>query len=558
MTGYLRLEIARAVGDIRYVVLALAAPVGFYLLFAGIFSGTPSRAGGLPASVEVMVAMAAFGAQWGALFATAPRLARDREGGWLDVLRVTPLPAAQVLAARICAALLASLPAVVAVGVTAWLAHGVMLTAGQWSLGLVALWLGALPFVMLGITIGTLTDSTTAYGLTMAVYFAFAALGGLWVPPAIFPAVLRQAAKALPSYNQAELGWRIAGGAAPPVTSAVVLAAWTAGLAGAAWWAGARFGPALTRAATSPCPGAPAVRLAGVAKSFGAVQALDNLSLEIPPAVIVALLGPNGAGKTTAIRIMVGLTGAGHGHARLLGNDPPAAIAAGQVGAMLQDAELMSGVRVGALLRCIHRLYPDPLDYEQAIRLTGLEEIRTRRTDRLSTGQAQRVRFAIALIGNPRLLVLDEPTAGLDVQAQQTFWRDVRSARASGQTVLFSTHYLEEADQNADRIIVIQSGRTVADGTPQQVRATSGTRKIVRFTWHSQPPPGLDRLPGVTAVDRQGHQVTLHTTSPDATVWGLYRQRHHITGLEVTAGGLKEAFLSLTGTPTASSPGDRA
>ncbi|MGH3186150.1 MAG: ABC transporter permease [Streptosporangiaceae bacterium] len=189
MIGYLRLEIARSVRDIRYVVLALAAPVGFYLLFAGIFSGSPGQGGGLPAAVEVMVAMAAFGAMWGALSATAPRLARDRERGWLDVLRVTPLPASRVLAARVCSGLLVSLPAVVAVGVTARLAHGVQLSAGQWGLGLAAVWLGTLPFVMLGIAIGTMAESSTAYGVTMGLYFAFAALGGLWVPPAIFPAV---------------------------------------------------------------------------------------------------------------------------------------------------------------------------------------------------------------------------------------------------------------------------------------------------------------------------------------------------------------------------------
>src|SRR5580692_3223464 len=222
MLGYLRLEIARTVRDIRYVVLALAAPVGFYLLFAEIFSGksgAPASGGGLPASVEIMVAMATFGAMWGALSATAPRLARDRERGWLDALRLTPLAPAAVLAARICAGLLVSLPAVVAVGVTGRLAHGVQLTAGQWGFGLIA------------IAIGTLTDSTTAYGVSMGLYFAFAALGGLWVPPANFPPALRQVATALPSYNQADLGWQIAGHAAPTAASLLVLAAWTVGLA---------------------------------------------------------------------------------------------------------------------------------------------------------------------------------------------------------------------------------------------------------------------------------------------------------------------------------------
>jgi ABC-2 type transport system ATP-binding protein len=546
MGGYLRLEVVRSVRDARYVVLALAAPVGFYLLFAGIFAGQRTQGGGLPASVEVMVAMAAFGAQWGALSATAPRLASDRERGWLDVLAVTPLSAARVMAARICAALLASLPAVVAVGVTARLAHDVQLTAGQWFPGLAALWVGVLPFVLLGIVIGTTTDTTTAYGLSMACYFALAALGGLWVPPAIFPAVLRHVAAALPSYNQAELGWHIAAGSTPSLSNVLVLAAWSAGLAALAYWAGAR--PSLTRAQPAPASDDDAVRLAGVSKSYGTVLALDGLDLEIPQQAIVALLGANGAGKTTAIRVMLGLLGADAGTARLFGARPAGAVAAGQVGAMLQDAELMSGVTVGGLLRCIGRLYPQPLDLETTIRLTGLDPIRNRRTERLSTGQAQRVRFAVAMIGKPALLVLDEPTAGLDVQAQQVFWDDVRACRAGGQTVLFSTHYLEEADQNADRIVVIRAGTTVADGTPEQVRAAGRSATIVSFTWIGTPPTGLAGLPGVTAVDLDGRRIRLHTTHPDETVWSLYDQRQHINGLTVTDGGLKSAFLALTGT----------
>lgn len=545
MVGYLRLEIVRAIRDVRYMVLALAAPVGFYLLFAGIFSGQRAQGPGLPASVEVMVAMGAFGAQWGALSATAPRLASDRERGWLDVLAVTPLSAAQVMAARICAALLASLPAVLAVGVTARLTHDVQLTAGQWCMGLAALWVGVLPFVLLGIAIGTTTTTTTAYGLSMGAYFALAALGGLWVPPAIFPATLRQVAMALPSYNQGELGWQIAANSAPSVRSVLVLAAWTAGLALLACWAGARPSAAGSPAGSEAQEAA--VRLAAVRKNFGAVRAVDNLGLEITQTSVVALLGANGAGKTTTIRIILGLLGADSGYARLFGVSPAEAIAAGQVGAMLQDAEVMSGVTVRALLRCISKLYPSPLDPEEVIMLAGLAGICNRRTDRLSTGQAQRVRFAVAMVGKPALLVLDEPTAGLDVQAQQAFWSGIQACRARGQTVLFSTHYLEEADQNADRIIVIRAGTTAADGTPEQVRAAGGSASVVSFTWVGDPPSGLEGLPGVTTADRDGHQIMLHTTDPDSTVWSLYDQRQHISGLTITGGGLRAAFLALTG-----------
>jgi ABC-2 type transport system ATP-binding protein len=142
--------------------------------------------------------------------------------------------------------------------------------------------------------------------------------------------------------------------------------------------------------------------------------------------------------------------------------------------------------------------------------------------------------------------VLDEPTAGLDVQAQQVFWDDVRSYRANGQTVLFSTHYLEEADQNAERIVVIQSGHTVADGTPEQVRSAGGARKTIRFSWLGDTPAGLGSLPGVTAMDVEGREVTLQTTDADATVWSLYGRRDQLSGLEVTGGGLRAAFLALT------------
>ncbi|MDQ2810871.1 MAG: ATP-binding cassette domain-containing protein [Actinomycetota bacterium] len=553
MLRYLRLEVSRTMRDSRYVVLALGAPVGFYLLFAALFSGSSVSRGELPSPVELMVAMSTFGAMWGALSATAPRLARDRERGWLNVLRVTPLSPARVLIARICAGLLVSGPAVVVVGITARLAHGVHLTAGQWGFGLLVLWIGTLPFVILGIAIGTLTDSTTAYGITLGLYIALAALGGLWVPPANFPPVLLHVAKALPSYNQADLGWRIAANAVPTGTSVLVLAAWTVALAAIAYLAGTgiRFAPKRNPPPLPPdvrgAAQAAAVQLARLAKNFGSVSALGQLDLEIPRASTVALLGPNGAGKTTAIRIMLGLLRPDQGSARLFGGRPSDAVSRGQVGAMLQDAELMSGVKVGELLRFIRSLYPDPLGYESTVRESGLEQIINRRTDRLSTGQAQRVSFAVALIGNPMLMVLDEPTAGLDVQAQQIFWDDMRAYRASGRTVLFSTHYLEEADQNADRIVVIQDGHVAADGTPQQVRAAGGARMVVRFRWLGPPRDGIDRLPGVTAVECAGANVTLQTTDSDATVWGLYEFRKDIAALEVTGGGLRAAFLALTG-----------
>lgn len=546
MTGFLRLELGRSFRDLRYIVLAIAAPVGFYLLFAGIFTGRGTSAGQLPAQVEIMVAMAAFGAMWGALSATAPRLARDRESGWLRALQVTPLTAGRVLAARIVAGVTVALPAIVAVGITAVLAHHVRLEAWQWAAGAALLWAGTLPFVALGISIGSLTSSTTAYALTTGLYFALAALGGLWVPPAQFSPALRHIAATLPSYNLADLGWRVAGGSAPSLRAGLILAAWTAGLTALALAAGA-YRPRRSR--SDQLPGPPAgdvVSLSGLAKSYGPVRALDGIGLRIRPGSTVALLGPNGAGKSTAIELLLGLLEPDQGGARLFTSSPEQAIAAGQVGAMLQDAKLMSGVSVAALLRVIRAAYPAPADLPGLIQAAQIGGLLRRRTDQLSAGESQRVRFALAAAGDPPLLVLDEPTVAMDVGAREAFWGILRDYAASGTTILFSTHYLEEADAHADRIILLRSGRIIADGAPSEIKAAAGIARTVRFRSLTGSPDRFRQLAAVTAVHADGDRITLLSTDADATVWALYHLRDTIAGLAVTDAGLQEAFLALT------------
>jgi ABC-2 type transport system ATP-binding protein len=542
MTGFLRLELGRSLRDLRYVVLAIAAPVGFYLLFAGIFSGRGQSEGQLPAQVEIMVAMAAFGAMWGALSATAPRLARDRESGWLRALEVTPLSAGRVLAARILAGLAVAFPAIVAVAVTAVLAHHVRLEAWQWAAGGGLLWVGTLPFVALGIAIGSATTSTTAYALTTGLYFALAALGGLWVPPAQFSPALRHVAATLPSYNLADLGWRVAGGSAPSLRAGLALTGWTVALTVLALAAGARR-PRRSLGAQGAGVAADddAVCLRTVSKHYGPVRALASIDLHVRAGSTVALLGPNGAGKSTAIEVLLGLLGADQGTASLFGSPPGTVVAAGRVGAMLQNGELMAGVRVGALLDVIRSVYPHPADLPGLIEAAGI--------DGLSIGQSQRVRFAIAASGNPQLLVLDEPTVAMDVEAREAFWTALRASAASGRTILFSTHYLEEADAHADRIVVLRSGRIVADGTPGQVKAAAGIERHVRFRSLNGSPDRFRSLAGVTAVQIDADRVTLQTTDADATVWALYDLRHTITDLEITGSGLQEAFLALTSTP---------
>lgn len=289
-----------------------------------------------------------------------------------------------------------------------------------------------------------------------------------------------------------------------------------------------------------------AVVFEAVSKRFGAVQAVDGLSLTITRGETVALLGPNGAGKSTTIGMLLGLLEPTAGTVRVLGGTPREAVEAGRVAAMLQDGGLMPGVKVGELLAFVRGLYPDPMPLERALEAANLEGLADRRVDRLSGGQAQRLRFAMALIGDPEILVLDEPTAAMDVEARRAFWAAMRAEAAAGRTLLFATHYLEEADENADRVVVIGLGRVIADGTPAKIKALAGGR-TVRFTLDGPSSEGLDRLPGVHAVELHGQTVLLRTRDADATVWALYDRRDQVRDLEVAGADLEEAFLALTG-----------
>src|SRR6516165_1154273 len=264
----------------------------------------------------------------------------------------------------------------------------------------------------------------------------------------------------------------------------------------------------------------PAVRAAGLAKSYGPTVALAGLDLHVAAGETVALLGPNGAGKTTTIGLLLGLLTPSRGQVRVYGRPPARAVAGGLVGAMLQDAGLMPGVRVGELLAMVRGLYPEPLPFGDLVGLADLGSLLGRRAGRLSGGQAQRVRFAAAIAGDPLLLVLDEPTAAMDVQARRNFWSQIHRYAARGRTVLFATHYLQEADDAADRVVVIAGGRKVADGTPGAIKASFGDRQV-RFILRGGPAGRLGALAGVRAVDRDGPRVTLHSGDTDATVAAL-------------------------------------
>ena len=229
MTGFLALEMRRSLRDVRYLVIAVALPIGLYLLLTGLFGSHGQQALGLPQPTELMVAMIAYGAIWAVFSATGPRIAHERAIGWTRQLRVTPLRPVASLSGKLLTALAAALPAMALVAITAVISHHVQLSAAQWPTMLAAMWAGVLPLALLGLAIGYLAADEVAFPLTMALYFALGALGGLWMPPSVMPHAMQDIGQALPSNAVAELGWRIAGGQASVPKAVLVLAAWTLG-----------------------------------------------------------------------------------------------------------------------------------------------------------------------------------------------------------------------------------------------------------------------------------------------------------------------------------------
>jgi ABC-type multidrug transport system, ATPase component len=301
-----------------------------------------------------------------------------------------------------------------------------------------------------------------------------------------------------------------------------------------------------------PAAAGDALSLRRVSKSFGAVRAVADLSLTVPRGQTVALLGPNGAGKSTTIGMLLGLLPPDTGQVEVFGGPPERAVRRGLVGAMPQEGGLVSRVTVRELVRFIARtharagVHAPPLPVDEVLATARLTDVADRRVDRLSGGQAQRVRFAAALAGNPALLVLDEPTAALDVESRREFWESMRRYAARGTTILFSTHYLEEADEYADRVVVIDRGRVVADGTSREIkRAVALTTVRVTIDPDGGDTSWLARLPGVTAVEIRGNRARLRSSDSDATVLALARAGA-VRDLEVAPAALEDAFLALT------------
>ena len=291
-----------------------------------------------------------------------------------------------------------------------------------------------------------------------------------------------------------------------------------------------------------------ALSLRGVTRSYGEVRALDGLDLEIRPGEIVALLGPNGAGKSTAMEMMVGLATPEQGSVRVLGTDPTTATRTGLIGTMLQAGALLPDQRVRTMLRMLHSLQAHPMPMAEVVAQADIAELMPRRISALSGGQSQRVRFAIALLGDPQVLLLDEPTVGMDIGARRAFWQQMRRVAASGRTVVFATHHLEEAEREAGRVVVMDRGRVVADGTGAEIAAVVAGRVI---TLRGVAPERVAALPGVDSAEvdeTDDRRVRVVCTDSDAALAALFTGplAGDVHDVLVSAPGLEEAFLRIT------------
>ena len=288
-------------------------------------------------------------------------------------------------------------------------------------------------------------------------------------------------------------------------------------------------------------------RLQGVRKRYGNTLALDGLDLQLRAGAVTALLGANGAGKTTAVGLLLGLLAADEGTAQVFGNTPGARDVRLRTGAMLQSAGIPERLRVGELLALVRSYYPAPRSVADCVSLAGLQGLLARRYGSLSGGQQRRVQFALAICGRPRLLCLDEPTTGLDIEARQGLWRAIRELVADGSAVLLTTHYLEEAEALADHVAVIDRGRMVAEGSVAQIRAHVVQRRIRCVS-------ALDaavvlQWPGVREARREGELLQIVADVAEPVVRQLLAADAGLQELEVQRAGLADAFLELTRNP---------
>jgi len=302
--------------------------------------------------------------------------------------------------------------------------------------------------------------------------------------------------------------------------------------------------------------GAPVVTFEEVSKVYGQVRAVDGLSLDLRHGETVAFLGPNGAGKSTSLDMLLALRKPTSGRIRVFGSDPYASVKSGRIGAMLQSGGLMPEVTVREMVELVTTMHPRPLPVDQTLKRAGIADIADRRVDKLSGGQTQRARFALAIVGESDLIVLDEPTTAMDVESRQMFWSNMRAEVAEGRTLLFATHYLEEADQAADRILVINKGRLLADGTPAEIKERAGAKRI-SFRLDPVDEAFLLGLPALVNLEIRRDQIHIQSSDSDRTLYALLDAGYRPREIEVSSLGLEQAFLAITAEDDKNGSADR-
>jgi ABC-2 type transport system ATP-binding protein len=289
----------------------------------------------------------------------------------------------------------------------------------------------------------------------------------------------------------------------------------------------------------------PAVELIHASKRYGEVQAVSDVSFAIEPGEVVAMLGPNGAGKTTSISLMLGLRNPTSGSVRLFGLNPKDLKARSRIGVMLQESGVPGMLRVREIVDLFRSYYPAPLSTGEAIAMAGLEEKAQSLVKDLSGGQHQRLYLALAVCGDPDALFLDEPTVGMDVEGRRRFLEEIAALAAKGRTVVLTTHYLEEADQLARRIIVIDRGQVIADSTPAEIKGRVAGKRI---TFTIQSPAAESQFGGLplNSIQVEDHRVRLLTNDPESVLRELFRRGIEMGDLEVSGADLEEAFVAMT------------
>ncbi|MGH3457994.1 ABC transporter ATP-binding protein [Aeromicrobium sp.] len=297
----------------------------------------------------------------------------------------------------------------------------------------------------------------------------------------------------------------------------------------------------------------PALELNGLAKTFrtrgdGVVRAVERVDLTVQPGEVVALLGPNGAGKTTTLDMVLGLTSPTSGDASVFGRPPREAVMAGRISAVLQSGGLLRDLSVRETVQMVASVFEHPQPIDEVLARAGLTRLAARKVAKCSGGEQQRLRFALALLPDPDLLVLDEPTAGMDVAARREFWATMQADAAAGRTVVFATHYLEEADTFADRIVLMARGHVVADGSTAEIRARASGRTVSSDVPEHEADKFVERLrrrPDVTEVSMRGNRVVVASTDSDAVARALLVELGG-RNVEIVTASLESAFLAIT------------